>query len=57
MCNLCYQYDNATLVSKAIEFYTDLAIAYSKTSEYYICSDINKSLFSLPEFQNKPIIP
>ena len=34
MCNLCYQYENATLVSKAIEFYTDIAIAYSKTSKY-----------------------
>nr|XP_011437947.2 integrator complex subunit 7 [Crassostrea gigas] len=31
VCNICYQTQNATLSSKAIEFYTNVAVAYKKS--------------------------
>lgn len=34
VCNICYQTQNATLSSKAIEFYTNVAVAYKKSSEF-----------------------
>lgn len=34
VCNICYQTQNATLSSKAIEFYINVAVAYKKSSEF-----------------------
>lgn len=34
VCSICYQTQNATLSSKAIEFYTNVAVAYKKSSEF-----------------------
>jgi hypothetical protein len=36
VCNICYQTQNAALSSKAIEFYTNVAVAYKKSSRYFI---------------------
>ena len=34
VCNICYQTQNATLSSKAIQFYTNVAVAYKRSSEF-----------------------